>query len=217
MGNKNKSFDELLAKKANRTQVGKLVKTLNKQLDYMYKKEIEEKIIKKAIEDFYDDYPPHLYKRKYSLRKAYKFTVKNGCYTIDFNYRYMKKHHRASNAYIYNLAFISGYHGGATSISEKKINKWDNLGINNRHPSPAKYYGGDIPISGGTPYYRTPPKPGVDENGVWRPKYYQWGEPAEKSEPPFKKIIKEIHEYEKTIPDKKKIMFKNEFIKWLYD
>lgn len=211
---KKKSLTERLESRLNK--IDKLEKSLNNALAKRYKKDIEENIIKRVIEDFYDDYTPKLYKRKYSLRKAYKFTVNNGVYTIDYNSKYMTRIHRASNEYIYNLAFISGYHGGATSISDAKLEKWASRGVDNTHPSPANYYGGDTPISGGTPYYRTPPQSGLDEDGVWRPKYYKWGYEAEQSKSPYERIEKEIYKYEEGIPAIKKEIFKKEVIKWLY-
>lgn len=168
--------------------VDKAIKTINKELDKTYQKDIEENIIKKSIQDFYDDYTPS-YKRRKDLFNAYKFSSKNGKIHLETGAQFMKKKHRASHEYIYNLAFVSGWHGGAINIRDSKIDKW---GV---HPDPGTWKKGDTPITSGTPWWRTPPEPN-EELGIER--WELWGDPAEKSSAPLENIRKMLKEYEET-------------------
>ena len=80
-----------------------------------------------AIEQFYDDYQPRIYKRQEGLLKAYRIN-KDGTY--DFDSELITGHHRAGKEYLFSLAFMEGYHGGVKDGPE--------------HPNP------------GTPYWRKP-------------------------------------------------------------
>ena len=84
--------------------------------------------------------------------------------------------HRVSNEYIYEWMFEKGYHGGAHTIAQNKIDQWG------EHPR------------NGTPWYRTAPP--IFEN----PSYTRWSKyPAYKKigMPPAARIEKELNDYQK--------------------
>lgn len=106
------------------------------KIEYSYiqkgKKDINQ-IARNVIDEFYESYDPIYYAddRWGDLYNAYKVTVNNKVWKIEYGAQFMKYRHRASNEYIFELAFEWGYHGGA----------WN--GPN--HPEP------------GVPYYRKYP------------------------------------------------------------
>lgn len=131
-----------------------------------------------CIDRFYADYNPTFYRREGSLYSTYKLTQKNGIVSWNFGAQYMpqayKHSHRASNQYIYDQMFLKGYHGGAHTIAEDKVEEWG------EHPDD------------GTPWYRTPhPFRGI------RP-YTDWSEHrAEKSDiSPAQRIEEELRLYQ---------------------
>lgn len=133
-----------------------------------------------CIDKFYADYDPVFYRREGSLYSTYKLTNKNGVISWNFGAQYMPKaykhSHRVSNQYIYDQMFLKGYHGGAHTIAEDKIDEWG------EHPKD------------GTPWYRTPPpiKKGI-------PSYTDWSDRngAEKSEmSPAQNIREELLAYQ---------------------
>lgn len=155
----------------------KTVQDIAEKNDFKYQKKARKEmtqIARMAIDDFYDSYDPHVYDRWGDLHNAYKVIVNDKVWKIDYNSKYMKHTHRASNEYIFLLSFMSGYHGGA-------INGPD-------HPAPGTLYGPNL-LNQGIPYYRNYP-------------YYDgWLRPAVKSESPFQKIEEGIGEYFNTVND----------------
>ena len=98
----------------------KLYKNCIKKLDEMdikYAKKVEKdlkEVGKKVIDDWYSDYIPNLYRREYSLYKAFRVQVKNGKFSVSFSPYYMRAyHHRVENDYIFDNSFLDGWHGGA--------------------------------------------------------------------------------------------------------
>lgn len=93
-------------------------------------------ICRTIVDDFYSDYMPKgsdpiYYVRKYSLYDAYKITINDEAWDVDEGPEYMNKEiHGEFTEYIYDIAFVRGYHGGATS--------------------------GDGHPASGIPYWRTP-------------------------------------------------------------
>lgn len=160
-------FIEFLNKK--RKEINKLTKMVNNELDIRYTKDLN-KIIKRAISDFYSSYKPRYYKRKYSLKYMYKVTSENGVIDMDFDGEHSFAYHRLDNDKLFNLVFIEGWHGGAKYIKDSKVEEWG------MHPDP------------GTPYWRTP-----------HPDYTEWGYRAENSESPMERIDKALMSYETKI------------------
>lgn len=118
------------------------------------KKELEE-VGKRVIDDWYSDYIPNSYHRLGSLYRAFKVTVKNGSFVVDFSSEYMKRYKHTTgkktadiNEYIFDISFLQGWHGGA------------NKGLG--HPLE------------GIPYYREP-----------YPYYSRWYLMSELSESPY--------------------------------
>lgn len=180
----------------NRNTVDSFLNKVNKEIENRFEKDVN-KIIKRAINDFYESYKPKYYRRKYSLRHMYKLTVGNGVYVIDYDSKYTFAKHRAENEYIFDLVFMEGWHGGAPDIDESKVEIWG------EHPSP------------GTPYWRRPPRPWEDDEGYQHPPYTEWGREAKQDEPPIERIDKAIDSYEKEFKTIRKEIFKKEFKKWL--
>lgn len=148
-----------------------IVKDRAQKNDYFYKKKAKqdmESIARRTIDLFYGDYDPHKYDRWGDLYNAFKVTVNDKVWKIEYKSSFMKYPHRASNEYIFMLSFVSGYHGGA-------INGPD-------HPAPGTLYGPNL-IGQGIPYYRT------------FPYYKAWSRPAVKSESPYLKIEEDINKY----------------------
>lgn len=190
-----KEIINLINKK--RKTIGDVRKKINKELDNRYVAEIN-KIIKRAINDFYGTFKPDFYKRKYSLRTMYKVTSENGNVNMTFKGSFSKVSHRLDNEKIFDLVFMEGYHGGAKGIHPSKVESWG------EHPST------------GTPYWRRPPKPWEDEEGKLHPPYTEWGRKAKQDESPMERIEKALEIYY----EKKEPLIQNEVIdieleKWL--
>ena len=140
--------------------------------EYLWLKESYPKKLKEALEDaaryeiarWYAEYDPHLYNRQRGLYHAYKITTDVFSYDIEFGPEFMDEagiNHRATNEYIYNLAFMEGYHGGAKYVRDGKVQRGSEP-----HPNP------------GTPYWRTPAG-----------KYTHWFEdPAPMGESPYERV-----------------------------
>lgn len=72
------------------------------------------KICESAVDRFYNDYTPHMYKRRGSLYEAYNIEIKpNGEFIFQLGSEFMTKKHRVDNEYIYKYMFVMGWHGGA--------------------------------------------------------------------------------------------------------
>lgn len=126
-----------------------------------------------SIDKFYADYEPKFYRRTGSLYSVYKLTRHNGIINWDFGAQYMPDTHRVDNQYIYDWVFLQGYHGGANTIAESKVDKWG------EHPHE------------GQPWYRTPhPSLGVTPYTAWS-KYY-----AKKTMPPALRIETQLKKYQ---------------------
>lgn len=174
----------------NRNNAASFLDSVNKKIEKRFEKDVN-KVIKRAINDFYRTFKPDYYKRKYSLRSMYKLTIKDGEYTIDYSHKYTDKTHRASNEYIFNLVFVKGWHGGAPGIADHKVEQW------REHPNP------------GIPYWRLPP-PGGDNVP-----YTDWGRRAKQDKPPIERIDEAVDAYEEEFKSIRKQIFKEELIKWL--
>ena len=177
-------------------QLNTLTKNINKELDIKYTKDIN-KIIKKAINDFYSTYRPKYYKRKWSLKYMYDFKSTKGDILLDFDAKYTRAHHRVDNDYIFNLVFMQGYHGGAPSIAADKVDRWG------EHPDT------------GVPYWRFPPKPWEDENGEMQPPYTEWGRKAKQDKSPMDRINEALDKYEEDMPGIQRDIIKKELKSWL--
>ncbi|SFU36149.1 hypothetical protein SAMN02910342_00241 [Butyrivibrio sp. INlla21] len=119
---------------------------------------------RQIISDFYSSYEPHLYHRKGSLKDVFRVTMsKDHVLTYEFSESFLTASHRVSNEYIYDIAFIKGWHGGAPKSSYQ----WS-------------------PVDSQTLYYRDPP-PG---NGG--PAYVKWGRVAERTESPRDRMVEEM-------------------------
>ena len=162
-----------------------IVKDVNSELDKIYVRDLN-KIIKRAINDFYGTFKPKYYKRKYSLKYMYNVTSKNGFIDMDFSGEYANAQHRLGNDELFNLVFIGGYHGGAKSIADNKIEKWG------MHPKE------------GVPYWRTP-----------YPNYTEWGYPAKQDVSPMERIDDALNTYEKQLPSIQDEVLIKVFRKWM--
>ena len=90
-------------------KLDKMEEKYSKRLD----KELKE-VGKSVIDDWYSDFIPNSYHRINSLYKAFKVTVRDGHFSVDFSARYMLAyHHRVKNSYIFQNSFMEGWHGGA--------------------------------------------------------------------------------------------------------
>ena len=114
-------------------EVEKIILKERKMYDEMY--DYLDYICRSVIDDFYSDYMPKgsdpiFYTRQYDLYNVYRINIVSGLWEVKYDHEFMKKKHRESNKYIYDIAFINGYHGGAVS--------------------------GDGHPANGIPYWRTP-------------------------------------------------------------
>lgn len=162
-----------------------IVKQINSELDKVYEKDLN-KIIKRAIDDFYHTYKPKYYNRQYSLKYMYKVTSKDGFIDMDFSTDYWHGNHRLGNEELFNLVFIEGWHGGARNIDSSKIEQWG------EHPEE------------GVPYWRTP-----------HPNYTQWGYRAKNDLSPMERIDKALKVYEGKISSIQDGVLIKEFSKWM--
>lgn len=76
---------------------------------YLYNGDL---VIEHVVDMFYEDYTPHIYKRKEDLYNAYRVYIENGNWGYDFGSDLMLYQHHQSNEYIYENSFVGGYHGG---------------------------------------------------------------------------------------------------------
>jgi len=180
-----KEYSKIINKAIN--NIEEATKKINEQLDREYEKDIKA-LMDQAVQEFYDDYTDlRGYKRKHDLFNAYRVSVKGLEAYIKTSSEFMKKRHRADNEYIYNMAFISGWHGGAPYVNDVEDSVWGVL-----HPNPANYYGGDKPIDGGDLYWRTPMKPKEIRYSRW------YGTPANQASiSPLERIKELLADYEK--------------------
>lgn len=138
---------------------------MQQALEHVYK-DINE-IFEEGISEFYDEYTPRYYHRKYALYDTYRITKTKNSLIIQADGSYMPSGiHRASNDYIFDLVFVQGYHGGAFSDET----------------------GGD------EPYWRVPPLTASLPPGI-KP-YTDWGSVAEQTESPDSKIYTKLIAYD---------------------
>ena len=154
----------------------KIAEEVNQKLvKYVYNKANE--ICKSAVDSFYSDYEPKLYKkRKGSLYTAYDIRIINGSQLkFTLGDEFMKGKHRVSNTYIYDTMFKEGWHGGAHK--------------GNGHPNPGDHY------------WRTPPSPRMmyieeyDEMAYVRPWTFWYHRPANRSVSPYDEIKKNWEDF----------------------
>jgi hypothetical protein len=67
-----------------------------------------------CVDEFYNEYSPVSYRRTDALYEGYKFTRGNNGLSFEFETSpsFIPNYHRASPAYIYDLTYLHGYHGG---------------------------------------------------------------------------------------------------------
>lgn len=118
-----------------------------------------------VIDDFYDDYPVKVYKRKEWLYKIYKITINGWGWIVDVSSDYLPSHHQ-DNEIIYNNVFIEGYHGGSRGTDKNGV-------------------------SVSTPTWRWPVKniSGIPRFSRW------YSHPAPQSDSPDQKIEEEYEKY----------------------
>lgn len=139
------------------------IEKLQKKYDKKFVEDLED-IGRQIISDFYSSYEPHLYHRKGSLKDVFKVTMsKDHRLTYEFNEDFMTASHRVSNDYIYDIAFIKGWHGGAPK-SDYQWSPADNQDLYYREPAPGK---------------------GVKA-------YTRWGRVAERAESPRDRMVEEM-------------------------
>lgn len=129
-------------------------------------KDINE-IFEQSVTEFYDAYTPRYYHRTYALYDAYRIKATSNSIKIQADGSLMPAGiHRASNDYIFDLAFVQGYHGGAFTDA----------------------LGGDEPL------WRVPPLTVSLPPGI-KP-YTDWGSPAVQTESPDEKAYRKLIAYE---------------------
>ena len=159
-----KKLNDILAKKIK--VVDKTMSDIEKLQSKYDKKFVDDlnDIGNQIISDFYSSYEPHLYRRKGSLHHVFKVKMsKDHVLTYEFSEEFLDADHRVSNDYIYDIAFIKGWHGGAS----KKEYQWS-------------------PVDNQDLYYRAPaPGKGVKA-------YTRWGRVAERTESPRDRMVEEM-------------------------
>ena len=146
--------------------IDKTMNNINKLQSKYDKKFVDDlnDIGRQIITDFYSSYEPHLYRRKGSLKDVFKVTMsKDHVLTYEFSEDFLSASHSASNDYIYDIAFIKGWHGGA-SKTEYQWSPVDNQDLYYRAPAPGK--------------------------GVRA--YTRWGRVAERTESPRDRMVEEM-------------------------
>lgn len=149
------------------------------------------RIKKQVIKEWYEDYWPSRYIRKYDLYKVPHIFVNKttGEYEYVFSSEYMTMWHRADHDYIYENSFIGGWHGGAAKLGPNPKS-----GYEEPHPDP------------GIPYWRTPAEP---EEGELI--YEHWAvDPAEQSKSPRDEILRLFEIEMKDIEEKMNKLFNEE-------
>ena len=176
-----RGFDIVLERvtKLAQKEVNSAIEKIYKEFG-VYQQERIQQIFTKAIDDFYSDYSPTVYKRQKSLygllnipTNGYGMFQSNDPDYMDmYDESAMTKDRRGGS--LFHTVFELGYHGGAMSIDPGKADVW---GV---HPAP------------GTPYYR---KRGIVQypNGVrkWH-RYGKWGRRAVLSVSPAKVIAQTV-------------------------
>lgn len=75
-----------------------------------------------VISRWYAQYDPHKYRRKMSLKKAFKIIRVGVDVSIDYDASYMEDYsHHQSNDIIFNNAFVEGYHGGSWGTDKNEV------------------------------------------------------------------------------------------------
>lgn len=157
MSNKRKAKYEF--ERARNALIKDLEKFINSDVPRI-KEELNE-IALGTITEWYATYEPFIYKRKMSLKHAFKVTATPDLFAIDYSPEFMNDYvHHQSNEIIFNNSFIEGYHGGSRGDGQNEP-RW-------RYPSPIK--------SHKPPYYR-----------IWHPDY----EYAVQTFSPYEEIEKE--------------------------
>lgn len=125
-----------------------------------------------SIDKFYEDYEPHFYERTWELYNAYKVTVTEDSWSVDFNPEWIGDTHRVDPEFIFENSFIQGWHGGGTDGDD--------------HPEP------------GVPYWRWPDVTITTAYGGQIRAFSHnspWFTPALKSPSPYKEIVRKSNLY----------------------
>ena len=96
----------------------KIVAEVNENTTARVKKEVE-MVFEFAVDRYYDSYYPEDnggYKRHYRLYKAFAWDKTFRYFYTGRDTNREGEYDRIDNEYIYHLAFVEGYHGGAQSL-----------------------------------------------------------------------------------------------------
>lgn len=89
---------------------------IENKVDSKYAKKVGQNldlIARSAIDAFYEGYTPLVYNRLEDLYHTYKITAEKKDWRIELGPEFMHGGHHRENDYIYWMAFVNGYHGGA--------------------------------------------------------------------------------------------------------
>lgn len=85
-------------------------------------------LCRQAIDDFYDDRDPWVYKRKEGLYTAFEVTAENGRWYVDHEPEMLDAGYHQSNEIIFNNVFMLGFHGGSKGTDKRgvtaRVPKW---------------------------------------------------------------------------------------------
>lgn len=98
-------------------EIPRIVVDINEKYDKRIKFNLE-LIADNAVDDYYQDYNPHVYDRLEDLYHTYKVIITDDERKIDLSPSYMHGGHRVSNDYIFYTMFVKGYHGGASVVNK---------------------------------------------------------------------------------------------------
>lgn len=89
---------------------------ISAKLNAKYNKRVKfnlELIVKNAVDDFYQSYSPHRYKRQEGLYKGAKVNATDDDWSIELGPQFMETNYEAGINYVYWNSFENGFHGGA--------------------------------------------------------------------------------------------------------
>lgn len=156
------------------------IKDMNKRYPKKYQEELY-LIGDNVITQWYSKYNPIMYDRIGSLYKAFKVTLYDDEFAVDFDPSFME---RDKSSLIFENSFMQGYHGGADKGTIIKKDENGTVLYTESHPQP------------GIPYWQTP-----------IPEFGHWGRPAKRSFSPYTKMVSEMNKKIKEIDDEKQKEF----------